>query len=335
MRFLSIFLTLLLTGCTSKLRPVSSPAPLFAKGADISWITEMESKGLRFFDYDGKEREAMALMKQLGMNTIRLRVWVNPKQGWNSTQDMISKAIRAKKMGLRIMIDFHYSDDWADPGKQFKPEAWKGLTYLELKGKLASYTTQVLTEVKKAGVLPEWVQVGNETDNGLLWPDGKAAEHMAQYAGLIDTGYVAVKAVFPASKVIAHVSNGWNNALFRWNIGGLIKHGARFDVIGMSLYPKADNWQELNRKCIDNVKDMIALYGKETMIVEVGMPWDKSEQSYAFLSDLITQAKSIANGKCSGVLYWEPQAYTNWKGYNLGAFEQSGRPTKALLAFGQ
>jgi arabinogalactan endo-1,4-beta-galactosidase len=307
--------------------------PLFAKGADISWLTQMESSGKKFYNSVGAEQECMALLKSLGMNSVRLRVWVNPSGSWNNSADVVAKAIRAKNLGLRIMIDFHYSDTWADPGQQAKPAAWASLDFATLKTSLATHTTTVLTELKNNGVSPEWVQVGNETNNGMLWPDGKASTNMANFTQLVNAGYDAVKAVFPSAKVIVHISNGYDNALFRWMFDGLSSNGAKYDVIGMSLYPSSTNWATLNSQCLTNMNDMVARYGKEVMVVEVGMSWDQASACNSFLSDLITKTKSVTNGKGLGVFYWEPEAYNNWQGYTLGAFDNSGKPTVALNAF--
>src|SRR6185503_18168811 len=101
--------------------PPNPPAnPDFVKGADVSWVTQMESSGRKFYNSAGTEKECMQLLKDLGMNTIRLRVWVNPANGWNNTADVVAKAMRTKNLGMKIMIDFHYSDSWADPGQQTK-----------------------------------------------------------------------------------------------------------------------------------------------------------------------------------------------------------------------
>ena len=318
-------------------KPVVMPTDNFAKGADISWITEMESAGRKFYTATGKEMEGFALMKSLGMNTIRLRVWVNPSPAWNNTADVIAKALRAKNLGMRVMINFHYSDSWADPGKQTKPAAWSTLNFAELKSALAAHTADVLTQLKTAGVTPEWVQVGNETNDGMLWPDGKASVSMSNYAQLFNAGYDAVKAVFPTAKVIAHVSNGWDNGLFVWNIGGLVSNGAKFDVIGMSLYPSyvGAGWEVANQQCLATMNDMVTRYNKEVMVVEVGMPWEQAAECKSFISDLITKVKSISNNKGLGVLYWEPQSYGGWKEYMLGAFDNSGKPTVAMTAFSE
>lgn len=312
--------------------PTTLPAG-FVKGADISWVTQMESAGLKFYNSTGTQTECMALMKSLGMNTVRLRVWVNPSPSWNNAADVVAKAVRAKNLGLRIMIDFHYSDSWADPGKQTKPAAWATQDFATLKTSVATHTTDVLTQLKNNGVTPEWVQVGNETNNGMLWPDGKASVSMSNFAQLINAGYDAVKAVFATAKVIVHISNGYDNSLFRWMFDGLTANSAKYDVIGMSLYPSAANWASYNTQILTNMNDMVTRYGKEVMVVEVGMSWDNATVCNSFLTDLITKTASVTGSKGLGVLYWEPEAYNNWQGYTLGAFDNSGKPTAALGAF--
>jgi len=305
---------------------------VFANGADVSWVTQMEAGGKKFYNATGTEMECMALLKSLGMNSIRLRVWVNPADGWCNKQDMLVKAIRANNLGMRIMIDFHYSDSWADPSKQTKPAAWTSLSFADLKTAVGAHTTDVLNLLKTNGITPEWVQVGNETGNGMLWEDGKASTNMANYAALNNAGYDAVKAIFPNCKVIVHVQNGNDNTLFRWLFDGLKNNGGKWDVIGMSLYPTTSNWSSMNASCLVNMNDMVSRYGKEVMICEVGMSWDSPNEAKSFLSDLIMKTKSIPSDKGLGVFYWEPEAY-QWQGYSLGAFDNSGKPTIALDAF--
>ena len=326
---------LVIAACDKPVDPPPNPPVTtdFAKGADVSWITQMESAGRKFYNSSGTEKEGMQLLKDLGMNTIRLRVWVNPSNGWNGQADVVTKALRAKNLGMKIMIDFHYSDSWADPGQQTKPAAWVGQDLNTLKQSLANHTTAVLNALKSAGVTPTWVQVGNETNDGMLWPDGKASVNMNNFAQLVNAGYNAVKAVDPSIKVIVHVSNGWDNSLFRWIFNGLKSNGAQWDIIGMSLYPTPGNWSTLNNQCLYNMNDMVAGYGKDVMVVEVGMSWDQPTECKSFLSDLINKVKSVNGNHGLGVLYWEPQAYNNWQGYTLGAFDNSGKPTAALSAF--
>ena len=330
-----IIVCCLASTCKEQMPPPVISETGFAKGADVGWLTEMEAAGIKFYNNAGTQTECMALLKSLGMNSIRLRVWVNPPAGWNNAADVVIKAVRAKNIGMRVIIDFHYSDDWADPSKQTKPAAWASQDFATLKTSVANHTIDVLNQLKRAGVTPEWVQVGNETNDGMLWPDGKASVSMSNFAQLINAGYDAVKNVFPSAKVIVHLANGWNNSLYRWMFDGLKTNGAKYDVIGMSLYPTwaSGNWATDNQNCLNNMNDMISRYNKEVMIVEVGMPWDNATESKNFLTDIIAKAKTISNNKCLGVLYWEPQAYNGWKGYTLGAFYNNGKPSIALDAF--
>ena len=326
------------TGC-KKSDPVDNPTDTiktdttFCKGADVSWVTQMESSGKKFYNSAGTETECMTLLKSLGMNSIRLRVWVNPTDGWCNTADLLVKALRAKNLGMRIMIDFHYSDIWADPSKQTKPAAWTSLSFTDLKTAVSTHTTDVLTTLKNNGITPQWVQVGNETGNGMLWEDGKASTNMANYAALNNAGYDAVKAVFPTAKVIVHIQNGNDNSLFRWIFDGLKNNGGKWDVIGMSLYPSTSDWSTYNTQCLANMNDMVSRYSKEVMIVECGMSWDSPTVCKSFLTDLIAKTKTVTNGKGLGVFYWEPESYGNWNNYTLGAFDNTGKPTAAMDAF--
>lgn len=331
---LHLWLLMAFYGCAKSTGNDSNPInSFFAKGADISWITEMESAGIKFYDNNGSQLECTGILKNLGMNSIRLRVWVNPADGWCNSADLLVKAKRAKNLGMKILLGFHYSDTWADPGKQTKPAAWSAQDITALQASVYDHTLTVMNILKSNGITPDWVQVGNETNDGMLWPEGKASTNMAGYAKLFKSGYNAVKSVSPATKVIVHLSNGFDNALFRWNLDGLKSNGANWDVIGISLYPSGSNWQSLNNQCLANMNDMIARYGSEIMICEVGMSWDQPAACKAFISDLISKMKSLNNNKGLGVFYWEPEAYNNWKGYSLGAFDQSGKPTIALQAF--
>lgn len=293
----------------------------------------MEAAGKKFYNSSGTEKDCVQLLKDIGMNAIRLRVWVDPADGWCNTADLVTKAVRVKALGMKILLDFHYSDSWADPGKQNKPAAWVGQNFATLVQSLASHTTSVLNALKANNIIPTWVQIGNETNDGMLWPDGKASTNMSNFAQLVNAGYNAVKAVDASIKVIVHISNGYDNSLFRWIFDGIKSNGAQWDIIGMSLYPTASNWSTLNSQCLANMNDMIARYGKDVMIVEIGMSWNEPAACNSFISDLIAKVKSIPNGKGLGVFYWEPESYNNWQGYTLGAFDNNGRPTSALNAF--
>lgn len=310
----------------------------FAKGADVGWLTEMEASNIKFFNSNGVEQECMQILKDKGINSIRLRVWVNPAKGWNSTKDLVVKAKRAKALGMKLMVDFHYSDDWADPGKQPIPAKWVSFSFEDMKTALYNYTKHVMDTLKANSITPEWVQVGNENNDGMLWEVGRASKSMANFAGFIKAGYAAVKEVSSSTLVIVHLSNGYDNELFRRMFDGLKANGASWDIIGMSLYPSwapegVNGWADVNIHCLSNMNDMVSRYNTPVMLVEVGMPANEPEKSKAFLSDIISKTKSIANGKGQGVFYWEPESFNKWNGYELGAFDNSGKPSVAMDAF--
>jgi arabinogalactan endo-1,4-beta-galactosidase len=305
----------------------------FANGADIGWLSEMESKGYIFINDSGIQKNCLEILQEHGINSLRFRVWVNPAKSWCGKKDVATMAYRADSMGFRVMIDFHYSDYWADPGKQTKPAAWANDTMEQLLAHIYGHTYEVLDTLKYLGVIPAWTQVGNETNNGMLWPDGRASDHMDNFAAMVKSGYDAIKAVDSTIQVIVHLSNGYNNSMFRWMFDGLKNNNAKWDIIGMSLYPAYANglsWSECNSRCLTNMKDMIARYQTQVMIVETGYAYDDPETANHFLLDLIDKTKSV-NGL--GVFYWEPECY-NWNGYHLGAWDPvTKKPTTAMDAF--
>ena len=158
---------------------------------------------------------------------------------------------------MQVMIDFHYSDSRADPGQQTKPAAWANLSAAQLANAVYDHTQEVLSALQNAGVDVQWVQVGNETNNGMLWPEGRASTNMPAFAHIIEQGYRAVKAVYPQAKVIVHVSNGYDNNLYRWLFDGLKANNAQWDVIGLSLYPDAVNYTTLTHQALNNMNDMV------------------------------------------------------------------------------
>ena len=340
----------------------------FYKGADISWLTEMESKGHKFYNVNEQERECTALMKEYDMNAVRLRVWVDPSKhnNWCNKEDLLVKAKRAKDLDMDIMVNFHYSDWWADPAKQNIPASWRGHSFEEMKKDLAAHTREVLQLLKDNDITPKWVQVGNETTNGMLWSVktneqgweikdengntiitesmGHATRNPEQYAGFFAAGYDAVKEVFPQAIVIVHLDNGFDEDLYNWNLDILKNNGAKFDMIGMSLYPY---WAELYHNktaeqtisgCMANIQKVKAKYGCDVMIVETGMLCADEqgnladatvlEEGYQHLARIIKESKDVG---CKGVFYWEPECKPSQ--YKLGAFTEDGRPTKIMDAF--
>lgn len=322
----------------------NADAQTFSKGGDVSWLPQMEATGHKFYNTSGIETDCLQLLKDKGINTVRLRVFVNPSSdnisGHCSPAETIALAVRAKAAGMRIMIDFHYSDSFADPGQQTKPAAWSSYTVAQLSDAVYNHTYTVLNDLKTAGVTPEWVQVGNEIPVGMLWPEGKT-NNWSQLAQFLNRGYDATKAIDPAIKVIIHLDQGNNGAKFRTFFNNAITNNVKYDVIGMSYYPY---WLGQNNPSLldynqtiaaleANLKDMVTRYGKEVMIVEVGGEDTKARNTYDMLKAVITAVQSVPNNKGLGVLYWEPQGQRSWSGYPLNAWQSNGKPSDALNAF--
>lgn len=316
----------------------------FVKGADVGFLTGQERHGVKFHDRNGRERECLELLKNdYQMSAIRMRVWVNPRGGSCDKNELLAMARRVKALGMQLMVDFHYSDSWADPAKQPIPKAWEGHSYKQMKRDLAQHTIEVLTLLKENDIEPRWVQVGNETANGLLWPMGHIEKNPKQYAGFIRAGYDAVKKVFPKAIVIVHLDRGHKQSLYDWNLDIVRKYGGRWDMIGMSLYPywameghpelKAD---DIITDCMSNIRHVSEKYKCDVMIVETGFEVDeqhpeKMEEGRRQLTRVIKEARSMTNGHCRGVFYWEPQCLPG--GYKLGAFDHNAAPTAIMEAF--
>ena len=339
-RLLLCFLSfILLAGCHSA-TVVLKPESTLAKGADISWLPQMEATGYKFYNTSGVEEDCFKILKDHGMNTIRLRTFVNPSNdpasGHCSKAETVAMAVRAQKWGMRIMIDFHYSDTWADPSKQVKPKAWEGHDFPTLLNDLYNYTFDVMSALKTAGISPEWVQVGNEIPGGMVYPEGSSS-NWSQLSQLINKGYDAIKAVSPGSKVVLHIDQGNDNARFRWWFDNITKYATKYDVIGMSYYPywlqgSPDYTLSIN-DLGNNLKDMVTRYGKEVMVVEVGGEDTKVQNTYDMLMAVQQKVSEVPNSKGLGILYWEPEGARSWSHYALSAWGSDGKPSSALDAF--
>ncbi len=220
-----IFCAAMFAGCTAQKSSTQIQNKTFVKGADISWLPQMEATGFKFYNNKNEQQDCFRILKDYGINTIRLRTWVNPSNdkasGHCSKEETVAMAVRAKKWGMRTMIDFHYSDSWADPGKQKKPAAWEGHNFSQLLRDVYNYTFDVMSSLKKSGVMPEWVQVGNETAGGMIYPEG-STNNWSGLAQLINKGYEAIKAVSPATKVILHIDQ---ETITKGSRSGLIVQG--------------------------------------------------------------------------------------------------------------
>lgn len=340
----------------------------FALGADMGWLTEYESQGWKCYDKQGNERKCMSLMADYGINAERIRVWVDPSAhgNWCNKEDVLVKCKRAQALNQDIMINFHYSDWWADPAKQNIPKSWQGHSFKKMKKDLANHTIDVLTYLKDNGIKVKWVQVGNEISNGMLWSvkmdpntgweykdeNGKTVitESMGhlernpeQYAGFFKAGYDAAKSVYPDAICIVHLDNGFDNDLYNRNLDTLLKYGAKFDMIGMSIYPywsieakREPNAEKTITDCIKNINLIAEKYGVDVMITETGFEVNERnpqimEEGREQLRRLIYECKNLTNGHCKGVFYWEPECRP--RQYKLGAFTNDGRPTAIMYGF--
>ena len=324
----------------------------FARGADISWASEMESGGISFKDDKGGQG-ILKVLKNLGMNSIRLRVWVDPIGGtsWSGLADVVNMAKRAKMEGLAVMIDFHYSDIFADPGRQTIPAAWG--SYSGDVGKVASavssHTLSVLNALKSAGVTPAWVQVGNETNNGMVWPAGKidwesksGTARYSSYVQVSNAGYNAVKQVFPGTPVIVHIANAYSAGDYDgWFFKEFKEAGGKFDIIGLSHYPMGvtgKTWSQVNAQAVSSIKTLAAKQSLKVMICEVGVK-PSSPDAATCMKDFMNSVKALGKDVCAGVFYWEPEVDGKWKpaiygksglvcsgwgAYDMGAFSSSG-----------
>lgn len=374
-RFYSLLalLAMTITACGSDGPDTPTPTPTppspsepteevtnFAHGADISWYTEMEADGRQFYNASGEARLCPVLMKELGMNAVRLRVWVNPENAacnFNNTADVVAKAKAAKAAGLDVMIDFHYSDLWADPSRQQTPKAWQNLDLAQLSNQVAEHTRTVLQAVVAAGVTPKWVQIGNETRNGMLHPTGQLwndqgniANGWSNFVNLYNSGYNAAKAVLPKAYVMLHLNTACKSADNRWWLQQFKQHGGKFDMVAFSHYPQVDEENvsplTVNAEAINYIKEVHNTYNVPVVVAEFGVKTEADETlATQVTTDFMTKVKVLGTDVCCGVFYWEPEvwgqwrpkSYTtffdNWGAYDMGAFTSTGKPSKVMEAF--
>ena len=302
----------------------------FAFGADVSFVPQMESWGTKWLDKNGRQKDILQILKEQGINSIRLRVWT-VNSGASSKQEVVSLCKRAKAKGMSVMIDFHYSDTWADPGSQTIPAAWKDHSVEALAKNVYDHTYDVLSAIKAAGVVPKWVQVGNETKRGMLYPVGQTNQGgSVAFAKFVLNGYNAVKAVDSTMQVIVHLPDGHDNSLYRSIFDGLKKNGAKWDIIGLSAYPR---WSHLDgptmiTRVMSNINDLKKRYGKPCMVVETGHYPREAVLGNQYLVGVMD--RMIKNGDL-GCFYWEPESMG---GYDMGAWDEATRkPTVMMDAF--
>lgn len=266
----------------------------FIRGADISSLHELEQLGGRFYD-NAQEQDLFDILQSYGFNYIRLKLWNEPYAtdakgkkipygaGTNDLETTIALAKRVKAHQMGFLLNFHYSDFWADPGKQTLPKAWQHLDCNGLEQAVYDFTKETLLALMKADVKPSMVQIGNEVTNGLLWPYGKKPDlpedinlprseadenQYKNIAHFISAGIRAVREIDPSIPVMIHLDNGGNNKMYRDWFDHYMKYGDDFDIIGLSYYPF---WHGKMSDLIYNMNDMVERYGKYVLIDEVSM----------------------------------------------------------------
>ena len=313
---------------------VPGRAALSILGADISSLPKSEALGGTYADTNGTPRDALQILADNGLNYARLRVWVDSADGYHNKDTLLAMAVRLKERGIRLLVDFHYSDNWADPGKQFKPAAWAELDFDQLKQAVYDHTFDVCNSLVAQGTPPDMVQVGNEINSGMLWPDGHTWDppNWENLAQLLTAGHDAVKACSPDTRVMLHIAEGGDNELARWWFDNITRRDVPFDLIGISYYPY---WHGSLAELQYNLNDISARYDKDAIVVETAYAFtDRDDDAYpnivdetlavpnypltpagqqAMLRNVMAVVRAVDNGRGLGVFYWDA-TWTGVKG---------------------
>ena len=330
----------------------------FYKGVDISSLLELEDNGLKLYGEDGQECEALELCKQNGVNSVRLRIWNDPSnvpeaRGYCDLEHTITFAKRIKAYGMHFMLDFHYSDFWADPGKQRKPKAWKDLSPEALVQAVYAYTREVLTRLTEESCQPDMVQVGNEIRSGMLFPDGEVP-HFKQLARLVNAGIQAVRDINPDIQVMIHLDQGGKYVFLKEWFDSMIEAGLQtFDVIGVSYYPF---WHGTFMDLKNSLDALAENYNLPVIVVETAHPWRRSADGFVteeqekiagFCAGIKEQGEvmklimnivaSVPNEMGCGVYYWEPlvvpmEGQGSWAN-NMGVLDLNGQVLPGFKEF--
>ncbi len=292
-------------------------------GADISSLKKSEDFGGVYRYPDGSAADALQILKDYGLNYARLRVWVNSPDGYHEKDELLEMARRLKEKDIKLLVDFHYSDHWADPGKQIKPAAWKDLPFEQLKQAVYDHTYDVCSSLVAQGTPPDMVQLGNEINAGMLWPDGDY-NHFDNLSELLKAGYQAIQDCSPSTIVMLHIAEGGDNDMARWWFDNITRRNVPFDVIGISYYPF---WHGTLPQLQGNLNDISERYDKDVIVVETayafteqnkdglaniaspelmtpGYPYTPEGQR-AMLRDIMSTVRGVLNGRGLGVFWWD------------------------------
>jgi len=315
----------------------------YAVGADVSFLKAAEDSGKVFKD-NGQAKPGLEILKDHGYNWVRLRVFNTPKELPNNLQYTIALAQSAKALGFHFLLDFHYSDTWADPGKQFIPVAWQGMTHAQLVQAVFEYTRDTIASMRTAGVLPDMVQVGNEITNGMLWPDGKLPDNWDNFADLMKAGITGVRVGAgdqPMPKIMIHIDRGGDMMRTKQFFDKLNSYHVEYDAIGQSYYPW---WQGSLNDLRQNLVFMAFEYKKPIFVAEAAYPSTPTQYTKKpgpfpetpdgqaqFLDELNRVVQETPNGLGAGVFWWEPAV-----GGNRGArtfFDSDGNSLPVIRVF--
>ena len=244
----------------------------YTVGADISWLQSQEDRGTEFSD-GGIKGDALEILRDNGFNYIRLRLFVDPRselgysrrEGYCDLEHTLQMAHRIKQAGMMFLLDFHYSDNWADPQKQIMPQAWQTYSYMEVQEALYNHTREVLEALVKQGTAPDMVQVGNEVSNGMLWPYGSVRHSFEGLCGLLKEGVRAVREVTPEAAIMLHVALGGQHEESVRFFEAMNRYGVEYDLIGQSYYPE---WHGTLEELEFNLRDLATRYHKPIIVVE-------------------------------------------------------------------
>lgn len=286
-------------------------------GADISFLPQLESRGEKFSD-NGVPGDPIQLMRSHGFNYIRLRIFVDPAEpkgyspdkGFCDLAHTEAMAKRIKAAGMGFLLDFHYSDYWADPQQQNKPAAWVGEDFTQLKKSLHDYTVKVMQALKDQGTTPDMVQIGNEINHGMVWPEG-AINNLDSLAQLIYAGFKGVREVSPSTIIMLHIALGGQNQEARFFLDNMKARNVPFDVIGLSYYPR---WHGTIEDLRNNMADLAKRYQQQVMVAEYS-------QLKREVNDV---AFNVPYGKAVGSFIWEP--LNSWE----GIFDRNGKANDYL-----
>lgn len=296
----------------------ASGSSQYAIGADLSFLPQAEEQGAVFKE-DGVAKPALEIFREHSYNWVRLRIFHAPTTLPNNLDYTLAAAKRAKAMGFKFLLDFHYADGWADPGKQPTPAAWQNLTHKQLVDAVFAYTRDTIAAFRDAGVMPDMVQVGNEITHGMLWPDGKLPENWDNFAALLKAGIDGVSAGSgdqPHPTIMIHIDRGGDIAGTKYFFDKLASYKVKFDVIGQSYYPW---WQGSLNDLRANLEFMIHEYGKDVYVAETAYNWEPGnytkrpgpfpetpEGQRDFLDEVNRVVMEAPGGHGKGVFWWEP-----------------------------